>query len=413
MSSHFLLSARARTLSLATVLRLTDKEAEQAFMLVRWHVMDGKPVCPHCECAIVWDCRKANGAPRWRCKACRKSFSVTSGTLFASAKMPLRNYLAGIAIFVNEVKGKSMLALSRDLGVQYKTAFVLAHNIREAMASEWRGMQAGGAGKTVETDGGYFGGYVKPANHKENRRDRRLAKNQNGKRRVVVVVRERGGRTLPAVFRTEAAATSWIASRVRKETVLMADEAPSWNDLHARYEVSRIDHGHSTAPERASTRMVRKAFSAACAGPRLATIITSPGNIWFATPRKAPGGKIIGASTTVGRFSRSPGLRWRADPRLISAATGNGRRMPFNLMHGGRRGEMISIRTTLLTIAVAAPCIAAAQQSPMQRRWPDGATPSVAPAPHPAASSRSYADGPKPRPNPCVGISPDAIVATV
>jgi transposase-like protein len=223
-------------------MRMTDQEAEQAFMAVRWHDTDGRPVCVHCGCEIVWDCRKANGAPRWRCKACRKSFSITSGTLFAHHKMALRNYLAAVAIFVNEVKGKSMLALSRDLGVQYKTAFVLSHKIREAMASELKGMQIGGEGKTVETDGGYFGGYIKPANHKENRRDRRLAKNQNGKRRVVVVVRERGGRTLPAVFKTEAAATSWIRSRVRKDSTLMADEAPSWNDLHARYEVSRIDH---------------------------------------------------------------------------------------------------------------------------------------------------------------------------
>jgi len=208
MSSHFLLSARARTLSLAQVMRLTDEEAEQAFMTIRWHTTDGKPVCPLCGCAIVWDCRKANGAPRWRCKACRKSFSVTSGTLFAFHKMALRNYLGAIAIFVNEVKGKAALALSRDLGVQYKTAFVLAHKIREAMASELKGMQVGGEGKVVETDGAYFGGYVKPANHKENRVDRRLAKNRNGKRKVVVIVRERGGRTLPAAFRSEAAATS-------------------------------------------------------------------------------------------------------------------------------------------------------------------------------------------------------------
>lgn len=211
MSQHFLLSARARTLSLAQVMRLTDAEAEQAFMTVRWHDSDGKPVCPHCDCPIVWDCRKANGAPRWRCKACRKSFSITSGTIFAHHKLNLRDYLAAIAIFVNEAKGKSALALSRDLDVQYKTAFVLSHKIREAMANELKGMQVGGEGKTVETDGGYFGGYVKPANHKENRRDRRLAKNQNGKRKVVVVVRERGGRTLPEVFRTEAAATSWIS----------------------------------------------------------------------------------------------------------------------------------------------------------------------------------------------------------
>jgi hypothetical protein len=119
--------------------------------------------------------------------------------------MPLRSYLVAIAIFVNEVKGKSMLAMSRDLGTTYKTSFVLAHKIREAMASEISQSAIGGVGKRAEIDGGYFGGYVKPANRRENRRDRRLRQNQSGKRRVVVVIRERGGKTLPGVFRSSAA----------------------------------------------------------------------------------------------------------------------------------------------------------------------------------------------------------------
>ncbi len=53
--------------------------------------------------------------------------SITSGTLFASHKLPLRMYLAAIAIFCNEVKGKSMLAMSRDLGLSYKAAPLLCH----------------------------------------------------------------------------------------------------------------------------------------------------------------------------------------------------------------------------------------------------------------------------------------------
>src|ERR1700728_2195756 len=216
MSSHFLLSAKARTLSLSAVLRMTDEEAETRFRHIRWHTTSGKPVCPHCGCETVYDCRKSNGAPRWRCKACRKDFSVTSGTLFAFHKMPLRTYLAAISIFCNEVKGKSALALSRDLDCQYKTAFVLAHKLREAIASEMKGMHVGGEGKVAEVDGGYFGGYVKPANHVENRRDRRLAINQNGKRRVVVAIRERDGRTLTQVFGTEAASVTFIKSRVAK-----------------------------------------------------------------------------------------------------------------------------------------------------------------------------------------------------
>ncbi len=136
MPQHFLLSAKARTLSLASVLRMTDQEAEAAFIRIRWAKTDGKPVCPHCGCETVYEARRASGGLRFRCKACRKDFSVTSGTLFAHHKMPLRNYLAAIAIFVNEVKGKSALALSRDLDCQYKTAYVLAQKLREAMAAD-------------------------------------------------------------------------------------------------------------------------------------------------------------------------------------------------------------------------------------------------------------------------------------
>jgi transposase-like protein len=242
MSQHFLLSRAAKTLTLAQVMRLSAQEAETMFARIRWSATDGKPVCPHCTSQALYEARRPNGQQRWRCKACCKDFTLTSGTLFSSRKMPVQTYLAAIAIFCNEVKGKAALALSRDLGTSYKTAFVLAHKIREAMASEMKGERVGGEGKTVETDGGYFGGYVKPANLRENRRDRRLGRNQSGKRRVVVVVRERGGSTLPAVFKSESAALGWISQHVAKGTKLVADEAASWNGLQGRFQMDRIDH---------------------------------------------------------------------------------------------------------------------------------------------------------------------------
>ena len=261
MSQHFLLSSKARTLSLAAVLRMTDQEAETAFARIRWAATAGKPVCPHCECATVYECRRPNGALRFRCKACRGDFSITSGTLFAFHKMPLRTYLAAIAIFINEVKGKSALALSRDLGVQYKTAFVLAHKLREAMATEMKGRMIGGPGKIAEIDGGYFGGYQKPANHKENRRDRRLAKNQNGKRQCVVIIRERDGKILPSVFRTEGDALSFIRNRVAPGTELMADESGAWNDLHGRFTMKRINHQEAYSMAGACTNGAEEFFS--------------------------------------------------------------------------------------------------------------------------------------------------------
>jgi hypothetical protein len=150
--------------------------------------------------------------------------------------------LFAIAIFCNEVKGKSMLALSRDLGTHYMTAFVLAHKIREAMASEMRGVNIGGAGRKAEIDGGYFGGYVKPANRVENRRDRRLRQYQSGKRKVVVVIRERDGKTLPGVFASEVAALNSIRARIARGTEVYADEAGAWNALHGRFTMHRINH---------------------------------------------------------------------------------------------------------------------------------------------------------------------------
>ena len=166
------------------------EKAREYLERVQW---PNGPVCPHCGSLDAYDCRRPNGAPRFRCRACKKDFSITSGTLFASHKLPLKGYLAAIAIFMNEVKGKSALALSRDLCVSYKCAWVLLHKLREAMAEELKGRVIGGEGKVAEVDGGYFGGYVKPANHRENRRDRRLVRNQTGKRKVVVVIRERDG----------------------------------------------------------------------------------------------------------------------------------------------------------------------------------------------------------------------------
>ena len=261
MAQHFLQSAAARSLSIAKVLRLSDREAEAVFAGLRWPETDGKPVCVHCGCPICYECRRPSGALRFRCKACRKDFSLTSGTLFAFHKLPLQTYLAAVAIFCNEVKGKSALALSRDLGVQYKTAWVLAHKIREAVSTAMKGAQLGGVGTEVEIDGGYFGGYVKPANHKENRRDRRLAKNQNGKRQCVVVIRQRDGRTLPSAFPSESAALSFIRHRVAKGTALFADDSSAWNELHASYEVKRINHQLAYSMDGASTNEAKGFFS--------------------------------------------------------------------------------------------------------------------------------------------------------
>jgi transposase-like protein len=240
---------------------MSDEEAETTFRKVRWADTDGEPVCPKCGALDAYQFRRDTGLLCFECSACRKEFSLTSGTLFASRKLPIKGYLAAIAIFCNEVKGKSMLALSRDLGVTYKAAFVLAHKLREAMAEEMRGRVVGGDGKTAEIDGAYFGGYVKPANRKENRVDRRLIQNQSGKRKAVVVIRERDGNSLPAVFRSEGQALSFIRSRIAKGTIVNADAATHWNELQTRFEMKRIDHAEAYSMDGACTNAAEEYFS--------------------------------------------------------------------------------------------------------------------------------------------------------
>ena len=255
MAQHFLLSSKARTLSLASVARMSDEEARAAFQAIRWSDNDGKPHCPKCGCLNVWGCRNR---PLWQCKGCDHQFSVTSGTIFANRKLALRDILLAIAIFCNGAKGHSALQLSRDLDCQYKTAFVLAHKIREALADEDKGNTVSGE---VEIDGCYVGGYVKPANHKENRRDRRLVKNQNGKRRVVIVMRERQGKTLTFVSKTEDASVPTMRDRIEPGSTVYADEASHWDQLHARYLTKRINHSQAYSADDACTNMAESFFS--------------------------------------------------------------------------------------------------------------------------------------------------------
>jgi hypothetical protein len=118
----------------------------------------------------------------------------------------------------------------------------LGHKIREAMAAEIANEPLSGE---VEVDGMYVGGHLRPANLKTDRIDRRLARHQSGKRRVVVVARERKGRTKTTVTRQEADGIDFVAKVVRPGSVVHADEASHWDALHAKFETMRINHSEA------------------------------------------------------------------------------------------------------------------------------------------------------------------------
>src|SRR5260221_10455189 len=122
---------------------MADEEGWEAFKLIRLSDTKGEPHCPRCGCFALYTYR-----PRklWKCKACNHQFSVTSGTIFASRKLGIRDYLLAIAIFVNGAKGHSALQLSRDLDVQYKTAEPDA----VCSASKARRLGGGGGAREIE-----------------------------------------------------------------------------------------------------------------------------------------------------------------------------------------------------------------------------------------------------------------------
>ena len=259
---HYLLSAEARTLSLMQIMRLSDDEAFEMFKSARWE--GGEPVCPQCGGV---DHYWFQTTKQWRCKhkECKHKFSVTSSTLFANAKMPLRVYLAAIALYSNCAKGMSALQMSRDLDVQYKTAFVLMHKMRESLGEPAQQLDG-----EVEMDGAYFNGHVRPHNELSNRVDRRKKENQDPDKRVILVARQRGEdghgavETVVAVARNENedSALAFAKDHVQASATITTDEHVSYNALRGQYKVERVNHQiNYVGPGGESTNQAESFFS--------------------------------------------------------------------------------------------------------------------------------------------------------
>lgn len=259
---HYLLSAEARTLSLIQIMRLSDDQAFELFKEARWQ--NGEPVCPQCGGVEHYWFRTTK---QWRCKhkECKHKFSVTSSTIFANHKLPLTTYLAAIALYSNCAKGMSALQLSRDLDVQYKTAFVLMHKLRESLGEEPQQLQG-----NVEMDGAYFNGHVRPKNNIADRVDRRKKANQDPEKRVVLVARqsvedgEGAVETVTAVARSENedSAVAFAKKHVCKTATITTDEHVSYNALRGHYKVERVNHQvNYVGPAGESTNQAESFFS--------------------------------------------------------------------------------------------------------------------------------------------------------
>jgi transposase-like protein len=196
---------------------------------------DGK-ACPHCGGVDRITKVTANAAKRirlglWRCGDCKKQFTVKVGTVFEHARLPLNKALQAVYLMTSSKKGISAHQLHRVLEVTYKTAWFLAHRIREAMRS---GDLApfGGDGGIVEVDETFIGHdrTIKPKGDKKGR-------GFHHKHKVLALVDRNSGRSRCMVVDSLRAAdlTPILEENIHYEAHVMTDEAGQYKFLNRSF----------------------------------------------------------------------------------------------------------------------------------------------------------------------------------
>ena len=221
-----------------------DEEAARAhFEAIRWP--DGVPVCPHCgvmgENFVIQG--KAHRAGLRKCNACNGHFTVTVGTVMESSHIPLHKWALGFHLMAASKKGVSAHQLMRTLGLgSYRTAWFMAHRIREAMFDN-DPEPLGGKDKTVEVDETYIG---KPDQVFVNGKGWVGKRGTATKRKVLTMV-ERGGRaisikiddlTIPTIKRL-------LGANIVLDSTLNTDEAQFYKQPGKAFaDHKAVNHGN-------------------------------------------------------------------------------------------------------------------------------------------------------------------------
>ena len=200
-----------------------DEATRAHFEGIRWP--DGKPICPHC--GVIGQATLVKGKSHrpgmYQCNACLKPFTVTIGSVMERSHVPLAKWALAFHLMASSKKGVSAHQLMRNLGLgSYRTAWFMAHRIREAMfVSDPEPF--GGKGKTVEVDETFIG---KPEDHFVSGKGWQAKRGYATKRKVITLV-ERGGRAKSIKVENLDAATirKVLFNNIVLDSTLNTDEA--------------------------------------------------------------------------------------------------------------------------------------------------------------------------------------------
>jgi transposase-like protein len=244
------------------------RDEKSAFKYLEAQLWADGVVCPHCgstdRSGRLQGVKDRKGETRlglWKCYECRKQFTCTVGTVFESRHIPLHKMLQAVYLMTSSKKGVSAHQLHRVLEVTYKTAWFLAHRIREAMR-DGKLAPMGGAGSIVEADETYFGKTEEQPTHTTRGTPfkKRGSHGPAGKRGVLALV-ERGGpvRTFHIERADQATVAAIVRTNVSRESELSTDESKLYTALgkefakhhrvrHARKQYVKGD-GHTNTLE--------------------------------------------------------------------------------------------------------------------------------------------------------------------
>lgn len=188
--------------------------------------------CGHCGSTEVTECKNHKPMP-YRCKSCRKHFSVRTGTVLAESRLPLQKWLMAMYMMTTARKGISSVQMAKELGVTQKTAWFLAQRIRETWMSKGDEDKLDGP---VEVDEAYIGGKAKTMHAKD-----RAARKHYGNKQAVVGILQRDGE-VRAMHVDRRMASRKVHEHVKVGATVNTDAASVYTHLGQTFDHHIVNH---------------------------------------------------------------------------------------------------------------------------------------------------------------------------